>query len=315
MAFKSFPVFSPLSFNDKAEYESLIKDFPPIADISFAGLMGWWGLHTVPEISILNGNLVVSYFLEGDSKNSGLCLIGVNDVDESLCTLFDYLSDQEREMRLVHVPEFVIDNMRYPEMFSFRGERGYDEYVVSLSKFYPLSQASRYQQHRVDRFVENLSNRRVSVGPIDLKTKEGQLLLLNAVDSWPRKGINNLSLREHEALQNAVIHATDLGLNNVCIKVDDELHGFLMFQAPRDKRYVTLEYGRMSYKLPHIFSFASYMFAEWFVEQDVEYVNLCMDYGKPMLRVAKLALSPVNFFRKYTLEPIKRSVTSDLKLV
>ena len=108
---------------------------------------------------------------------------------------------------------------------------------------------------------------------------------------------------------------SELGLKNVCLSIDDELHGFLLFQAPYDRRYVTLEYGRISYKLPHIFNFASYMFAEWFVEQDVGYINLCMDYGKPMLRVAKLALSPVNFFRKYTLEPVRLSATSEPRLV
>jgi hypothetical protein len=315
MSFKPFPQFSHLTFGDIKEYERLIKDFPPIADISFAGVMGWWGLRIAPEISILNGNLVISYLLEGDDKHSGLCLVGMNNIDESICTIFDYLKEQGRKPRLVHVPEFVIDNMRYPELFNFRGERDYDEYIVNLSKFYPLGQSSRYQKHRVDRFVEKMGDRRVQVGPIDLSRRENQTILLDSVQSWPVKGINSLTERENEALRNAIMHAEDLGLHNVCLSIDNELHSFLLFQAPFDKRYVTLEYVRMSYKLPHIFNFATYIFSEWFVEQDVEYVNLCMDYGKPILRVAKLALSPVNFFRKYTLEPVREPATSAPKLV
>jgi hypothetical protein len=45
------------------------------------------------------------------------------------------------------------------------------------------------------------------------------------------------------------------------------------------------------------------MFTEWFVQQGVNYINLGMDFGKPILRVAKVALRPVNFFRKYTIQP------------
>jgi hypothetical protein len=314
MSFNPFPNFTKLAFDDKEEYERLIQDLPPIADISFAGVMGWWGLHVAPEVALLNDNLVLSYFLEGDSKNSGLCLIGANSVDESICTLFDYLRDQDQEPRLVHVPECLIDNMRYPELFNFKSERGYDEYIVGLSHYYPLSGSPRMLRYKVDRFVEKLVDQRVQAGPMDLSIEQNQATLLRAVQAWPTKGINHLSTREYEALQNAILHADELGLRNVCLRINNRLHSFLLFQAPSDKRYVTLEYARMSYELPNIFSFATYMFAEWFSQQGVEYANLCMDYGKPILRVAKLTLSPVNFFRKYTLEPAKDTVTSVPKL-
>lgn len=299
----TFPKFSTLTIADKQEYEQLIKNYPPIADISFAGLMGWWGLYRAPEVALLNGNLIIRYALEGNDGDSGLSLIGTNDVDETVCFLFDYLKERGESPQLVHVPEFVVQNMQYPELFEFEGERNYDEYIISLSKFYPLEGSSHYQQQRVRKCIAKLHNSRVTAGPLDLDERKNRELLLNSVRDWPVRGINNLSKRENDALRNAITNATNLGLHNVCLTIDGVVHGFILFQAPHDRKYVTLEYVRVSYAIPYILNFMSFMFAEWMAKQEVEHVNLCMDYGKPILRVAKLALGPVNFFRKYKIKP------------
>src|SRR6185369_7708435 len=127
--FKTFPEFSKLTLADKAEYEELIKNMPSIHDISFFGLMTWWNPLGSMQISLLNGNLVIPYWLPGDDKHSGLSLVGTNDVDESLCILFDHLREKGDPIRLVNVPDFVVANVRFHEMFNFKEERQYNEYV------------------------------------------------------------------------------------------------------------------------------------------------------------------------------------------
>ncbi len=137
-SFKTFPEFSKLTLEDREAYEALIKDYPPIYDISSPSLMSWWNTLGGMSVSILNGNLVVPYWMPGDEKRSGLSLIGTNAVDESFCILFDYLRERGEPVRLVNVPEFVITNVRYPSMFNFKEDRARSEYILSVSKFYPI---------------------------------------------------------------------------------------------------------------------------------------------------------------------------------
>jgi len=51
------------------------------------------------------------------------------------------------------------------------------------------------------------------------------------------------------------------------------------------------------------FELIAYTFAKWFAEQNVSYVNVSADYGMLRLRMFMLTLAPVNFFRKYIVEP------------
>lgn len=315
MAFATFPEFTTLTLKDREEYEELIKDFPPVADISFSGLMGWWGVEHPPKISLLNGNIVILYFLRTSPNSSGYSLIGVQNVDESLCVLLDYIREHGERTRLVHVPEFVILSMEYPELFSFRPERNYDEYIISLSSFYPLEQSTRFQRNRVLSFMEKVQDQRVQVEYLDLGLDENRKLLLECFNDWPPKGINKLTPKEEESFRYALEHGATIGLRGVGLKISGQIEAFILFQAPVDKSYITLEYMKVSYARLNTLHFAAYMFAEWFACQDVKYINLCMDYGKPILRVTKLALQPVNFFRKYTIEPQGQAVLSAAKVI
>jgi hypothetical protein len=303
MSFRAFPDFSSLTLKDREEYESLTREYPPIADLSFPFLMGWWGLQMPVGVSLLEENLVVSYCTKEKIKTPELSLIGTNKIDESICTILDYLREKGEVAKLVHVPEFVIEDMRFPELFNFKAERNYDEYIIALSKFYPLEDSSRHHRKRVMNFAERLLGTNVSVGPVDLSLSENQELLLGAMREWPKKGINSLASSNNGAMENAIRHADELGFKSVCLKLDGTLHCFMLFYAPQHSEYISLEYIQMSYAMPNLLNFSINMFAEWFAEQGVRYANLGMDFGKPILRVAKVALQPVNFFRKYTIEP------------
>lgn len=313
MSFATFPEFTTLTFDDKESYEALIEKYPPVADISFSGLMGWWGAERPPKISLLNGNIVILYFSRVNPNIPEYSFIGTNDIDESLCLLLDYIAECGDPVRLVHVPEFVALNMQYPELFRFRPERNYDEYVISLSSFYPLEGSTKFQISRVISFMEKIPQHRVQVEYLDLASPANVQLLTNSFGSWPAKGINKLTPKEEESFLYALRHGAKIGLRGVGLKINGELEAFILFQAPTDKRYITLEYMKVSYRRVNTLHFAAYMFAEWFAHQDVEYINLCMDYGRPILRVTKLALQPVNFFRKYTIEPQKQYVRAAVK--
>ncbi|HSX47246.1 MAG TPA: hypothetical protein VLF63_00585, partial [Patescibacteria group bacterium] len=88
--FPTFPDFIPLNIELKDPYNSLVKSLPPYSDISFATLQTWWNLNEKLTVSLLNQNLIINYNQPFKSVGSGLSLIGTNNVDNSIETIFQY---------------------------------------------------------------------------------------------------------------------------------------------------------------------------------------------------------------------------------
>lgn len=303
--FKTFPQFSKLTLADKEAYEDLIVDFPPISDISFASLMYWWNSLDSCQISQLNDNLIISYWLPGDEKHSGLSIVGVKRLDASICSIFDYQREKGEQPRLVHVPEFVIRNLQYPDLFKFKEERGFDEYIIPISRLYPLEGAAIHRRWRIKRFLAQIDDKGLVTKSLNLMDEANQELLLGAAKEWWHKGgINDLLKLEMDALEVSVRHAEELGLENLCIYLDGELQGFCIYQLPPDLEYVIVSHVKINDRVHRMLDFVGFQLAKHFYEQGIRYVNLEYDLGLPMLRMVKLSLGPCNYFRKYTIEPV-----------
>lgn len=302
--FKTFPEFSRLTFANKEVYEALIREYLPIADISFAILMLWWNSLDSLAVSLLNDNVVISYWLPGDEKRSGLSIVGTNKIDESLCTIFDYLQAKGDDARMVYVPEFVISHIEHPELFRFIGERSHDEYILSLNKYYPLRHAVSYRRHRVNKFLSKVDESQIAVKSLDLSLEENQQTLLECDAKWPTKGtINELVKISGEAMRNAIINADAVGMENVCLYIGNKPHAYILYQLPADKRYAIFSHAKINYDIPYTFDYMVYAFSRWFIDQGISLINIDCDLGLPMLRMIKLALGPTNYFRKYTITP------------
>ncbi|HEV2403097.1 MAG TPA: phosphatidylglycerol lysyltransferase domain-containing protein [Candidatus Saccharimonadales bacterium] len=303
-AFKVFPQFSKLTFSDRNRYQALVANYPPIANISFPNLMTWWNTLNGVSVSLLEDNLVISYWAPGMEELSGLSLVGVNNVDQVLCTIFDHLAQRGEQARIVHVPEFVIEHMHHPELFSFHEERRMDEYIYVLSKFFPSHRIVDFRQRHIKKFLAAIDEEQISVRSLELGEKQNRRLLLDSVGNWKRPGvINNFARHNDEALRIAITRAEELGLDNICLFINGQLHGYVLYHVPTDKRYVVMIYARINNELPHTFDYTAYRFAKWFLEQGFSYINLESDLGLPLLRTIKLALGPTNFFRLYTVKP------------
>lgn len=302
--FRSFPEFTKPTIEDRAAYNELIKEYPPLADLSFGRLMTWWNTLDSLAISMLNGNLVISYWLAGDEKHSGLCLVGANKVDESICSILDHLRSRGDQPRLVHVPEFVLSNIRYPEMYHFKEERDYDECIVTLDKLFPIRQ-NTVKSKADEKAIQALLSKKVEIKSLDPALASTRTLLLEAHLRWVRKGEVNyvLDIVQH-SLKAAIAQGKDLGIENVCLFMNGRLEAFLLFQRPYNKEYVIADFFQMNAALPGLYEFLVYKFAEWFLDQGVLYANLDADLGLPILRSMRLKLGPTNFFRKYTVTPV-----------
>lgn len=300
--FKTFPEFSKLSYGDRKKYEALIRDYPPVADLSFPALMSWWNQLGTCSISLLNDNLVIYYSFLGSEEMSGLSLIGANKIDESICTIFDYQRERDMPVRLTHVPEFVLENIEYPEMFTCMHDRDFDEYIYAVSKFYPLNHQISYRRHRVKKFQDNIDEARVVLKELDLSNLHERTSL--AEHKWPQKGINKLAKAFDEIWKETLENADLLGLEAVGVYIDGDLMAFLLYKRAVDRRYIFLREAKVDYAVPYLFDYMVYTFARWLAEQGIQYVNLDSDAGLAFLRMFMVALGPVNYFRKYTIRPL-----------
>lgn len=301
--FKNFPEFSRLTLADKEAYESLIKSCPPVDDFTFSSLMTWWNSLDNVSVSILNNNLVISYWIAGDERGSGLSLVGTNKVDESMCAIFDYLRERGMAPRLVNVSEFVISNVQYPELFQFTEMRDKNEYIVPITRFYPLQNTPIYWRHRVRRLLRKIGEENIVVRSLDLSSAENRYMLYAAIDKWHTRGMNNFGVVERDAMIERITHADALDTKNLCLFVNDKLYGFCLYHTPHDKRYVTIKHIKATHETTLSFELMAYAFAKAMSGRGVKYVNLNTDEGLLRLRMFMLALGPVNFFRKYIVEP------------
>jgi len=265
--------------------------------------MTWWNTFGGMSVSLLNDNLVIPYWLPGDDKHSGLALMGANHIDESLCTLFDYLRDKGDPVRLVNVPEFVVANVRYPAMFTFKEDRMHHEYILPIASYYPIKNMQGHRRYKVERQLGRVSDRTIVTKSLDLARQENRDFLWEATLKWQAKGINDYGKLEQDAMKLCFDNAELFGLDNVCLFVDDELYGFCLYEIGADKRYVAIKHIKATHVSTLGFELIAYAFAKWFAERGVMYANVCSDCGLMRLRMFMLTLGPYNFFRKYIIEP------------
>lgn len=302
--FKTFPEFSKVSWVDRKKYDKHISGLPPIGDIQFAEIMTWWNQLESMSIAVLNDNLVISYWMPGDEAHAGLSLIGTNKVDESICAIFDYLREQGEPARVVNIPQFVINHIQYPELFSCHEDRNQYEYILSVSKYFPLKNLVGHRRRRVERQIRHIGEENIVVRSLDLLTERDQQLLLRAADKWWHKNINNFGKVEREAMEDAILHSDELAIENVCLFINGELSGFCLYQLPQDRRFAIVCNVKAVHRALLRFDLMAYKFAEWFANLGVTQVNINSDAGILPLRMFMLTLGPTDFFRKYRIEPV-----------
>lgn len=306
MSFKTFPAFSKLSLEDREEYEKYVEGYPPLSDLSFSTLMMWWNLLGGLAVAQLNGGLVISYWIPGDEKHSGLSFIGTENVDESICTIFDYQRERGEKSRLVNVPEFVINNMQYPEMFAFKSGRGDDEYLLSVSKFAKLENMPTFMRHRAQKFIQETTQATQKIQVKSLKVANSWRQMLAAAERWPLKGVNNVNKLEREVLAHTLSPlGAALDVRGVALFVDGSLEAYCLYFPTPQKDCVIIAHARINYDRPRLFEYTVHAFSAFFERKGITRLNIHADNDSLKLRALKIALKPENFFRKYALEPSK----------
>lgn len=304
-----FPEFKKLTLDDKDFYEEMVAEFPPFSDIAFATLQIWWNLEDQLEISSINGNLIISYSLHFDEDNSGYSIIGKNEIDKSIEQIFNELKKNNRRPRLVHVPEFVVAEMKHREKWDVVEETDYNEYIIESKHLFSLEGSShKMTRKRVRRFWDAMQDNEVEIRELDLADPKVKKELFEAVLEWEKtKTTNNdPDQTEKDAINRTITHAEKLGIRHIGVYIDGELKGIQLYRLSHDNNYYVLHHQKVDYSVPYIMDYLTHHVADKAVKEDIEFINMEMDLGIEGLRRHKMELRPVNFFKKYTITPVKK---------
>jgi hypothetical protein len=305
--FAHYPEFSSLNFTNRTEFEQLIVKYPPISDLSFATLMIWWNFKNDLVISTIGPNLIIYYRFPRKDTNSGLCLIGTEDIDKSIDTIFNTLATNKEPTILVHVPEFVINSLPNVRQYHISEEEEYNEYLYKSDELSTLqSPLLSRTRRKVNRFVREAGNLNIQVKSLDLSQNENQEYLLNNFLAWKRLSDNHNDPHEDEvkAIKISITKSVELEVKNMCIYVNEILHGFALYHISPDGQYVIVHHIKVQNQLPHVFDYAINQIASLACRNNIPNMNLEMDLGIEGLRRYKSGLRPVAFFKKYTITPV-----------
>lgn len=303
--FKTFPEFSRLTSHDREVYEAYMQQFPPSSVLNFGTLMTWWSALGTPGIAVHGKNLIVSLWYPGLEEHSGFTVIGRQNVDETICAIFDYQKQLGEKPYLTSVPEFVANRIRYPEMFEFDRERQNDECIIDVHTALDIDKLPAHRKQRLKRHLATIDEDTIKVVPIDIDSVYERDRLLQLVDEWRDKGeLNSFTTHEEECLKTALRAGSKLGFWGLGLYIGQELQSFLILPESSQEDYEMIAFSRFSYALPNFIDIAMYAYAKWFFEAGVRWVNIDADFDFPALRRVRLYIGPSNFLRMYRITPV-----------
>lgn len=305
----TFPEFKKISLDDKTDYERLVSEYPPFSDIAFPTLHIWWNSDDQLQISSLNGNIVINYYLAFDDDNSGYSLVGKNSLDKSISEIFQELARQHKAIKLVHVPEFVIEAINDKDKLVISEETDYNEYIIESKSLAGLvGTAHRTTRRKVKKFWDAMEGRNVEIKQLELSSPEIKKELYGAILEWEKTKTTNNDPRntERHAISNTIAHAEKLGIRHLGVYIDGVLSGIQLYHLSHDSNYYVLHHLKVDYSIPYIIDYLTHHIADKAVKDNVKFLNMEMDLGIEGLRRHKMELRPVDFFRKYTITPVKK---------
>jgi hypothetical protein len=304
MFIPDFPEFTPLRLEDKDSYEKLIAEFPHNSDIAFATLHIWWNLEDKLSVSLLNGNMVINYHLPGDAQNSGYGLIGRQHIDASIKAALEYLMQERLPPRLVHVPEFVVNEIRLKDYFKITEELDYNEYILDSNELATL-RGGKYANNRKDinRFLRSLDGKLIEAKSIDLSTAESQEELLQIIRLWEKKHPwkNDPGRAEYDALAKTLEYGSLLEIQNLGFYIGGVLFGIIFYHTSEDGQYYIMHHLKVDNTYDYIVDYIEQFMAIKAVSEGIPYINMEIDLGIQGLREHKLGLKPIHFLKKYTI--------------
>jgi len=242
--------------------------------------------------------------MPGDEKRSGLCLVGTKKIDESICEIFDWQQNRGDEPRIVSIPEFTCERIRYVDLYEIGATRNYDECIISAETFSELSKISAPKRIMIKRFLTKFDESKIEVKQVDLDYPDNKTLLLECLEDWIGRGdFSKVGKFEEDYARSAIKDSEPLSIGALGLYINGYLHAFILYSRCSDPDYVLISAVKLSYAYNHLFELCAHKFSQHFEKQSIKYANIEADLGINSLRATKILLGPINFLRKYEIRP------------
>lgn len=291
----TFPTFTTLGIEHRAELEAITSAFEPYADFSFVNLYAWC-MNSQTKVALLNGNLVINLpdYITGETTMYSL--VGNLSIDNSINDLLQ-ITD-----RLCLVPKPVVDNIRMNTKYGIAEDRDNHDYMYDVAKLATLAGGElKKKRNKAHRFMHDLQESvtvRATNTISDTVAEEIRILF----EQWAEA--NHKSVEECKTEQLAIdrmlYNADSLNLLFTIVRIDARICGFSVHELTAHNKAICHFEKALSVH-DCLYAFLIYYTANELVSRGVKSVNWQQDLGLPGLRQAKLSYQPSGFLQKYTI--------------
>jgi hypothetical protein len=249
------------------------------------------------EYAVVDGFLLIRFWIEEDSRPVYMCPAGEGDFSRAIRLLEEDSLSQGHPLRILGVTQEgkSLIEQSFPEGFRFIPNRDYFDYIYLREDLITL-QGKKYQSKRnhVNKFNKLYSYKYLPITPElvpECLTLECKWYKANRTDEDAEK-----LTHERRSLTFALQHAVELGLTGGAICADGQIIAF-SFGAPinSDTFGVHVEKGDIRYD--GVYSVMNREFASHIPDRYI-YVNREEDLGIPGLRQAKESYRPAILLEK-----------------
>lgn len=285
-----FPIFKPISLEDKEILDEYASQFPPYSDFNFVSL---WCFNTKGKIAIsnLHGNLAVQF---EDYLTSKLfySFLGSNEVEKTAHTL---LSSSRSNPQLKLIPEEAIQNLK--EGFLVQEDPNNFDYIISLEDYINLSGHSYRRQRN---FLNKAEHRFPECHFLVLKKDDFlKQNILNIFTLWAEEKVRPQQI-EFVAIERLLDHLDKLSVDIFGIKCHNDLVGFLVAEPYHDKTIIG-HFVKLTPSHKDLHTKLVYEVFRLYFSQGFRFCNMGQDLGIQEIRFSKQHFNPVAYLKKYTI--------------
>lgn len=290
--------FRPISIDDKEVITSytIPSDYRN-CDYAFSNICAWRFLYDT-EFAVVNGNLLIRFWIENKTRVAYMMPTGTGDLKESISLLeMDSLRHGHPLCMLGVTPDAkeILDK-EIPGGFYYLSERDYFDYIYLREDLATLSGKKLHaKRNHFNNFVKHYQYEYLNLTPEIIS----ECLELESI--WYKAHLGNDDIDELNDERHAMIyslnHFSELNLIGGAIKVDNKIVAFT-FGGPINHNTFGVHVEKADLNYEGSFTVINKEFTAHLPEKYI-YVNREEDLGIPGLRQAKLSYNPAILLEKY----------------
>lgn len=293
-----FPKFTKLDLNHKAVVDEFFERFPTYSEFSFANMFVWDVAKPI-MLSILNDNLIIQ-FLDFKTQKYYLSLIGSNDIDDTIQELIHYSINNNLHPTLSTVPEHVISQIKNKTLLDINEDSNNSDYIISVPLLASLEGNDiEGKRQKVNHFIDTNKDK-ASFHRLDLTDPNTISQVRAVIEKWmsPLEKQPNDIIAEFAAIEKALKHHADVGLEAYGVSIDGKLEAFTIIEKVHGHTVIGhFEKGNRDFA--GIYEYMNHSLCRYLNDEGYEYLNVCQDMGYDGLRKSKMSYRPISFHKKY----------------